>query len=1375
MNEVPAPSPGPGPPDDRSADAELLESLLRPARISIPVAGAGVAQSAGLPGSAEIARHLIDRFDLGAEYSTDPAPLSRILDETLYERGIDAEVSDVVREYVRSWPQGSSSLIENLSRVHSRFVVTFNYEPSIERAAERRHEPVESLGNGSADLERALEILGGEEPPEALTVVHLHGRAEGEEELVLNAGSYRRAESTMKTNLLRELMLQKRLFFFGTTLNEVELLDLFQKTSIPSRRNAHIFFCFEEDRPSLTEGRAPIVPARSNIYVNGVGSDDELAHYAARLVDADPPPARLAISMVEFDPARYVPNRLYDRRGPDPEDPATLAAAIRDGEDQVVPAIPEDELFSAPRSVVLGEPGTGKTEMLRRLASAVLAPRRAVLIRLADVTLKERVGPKETLRAWAREGSAFQEEAEFEIAALDQQPFHFFLDGLDEVASDFQQDFAARISECAASMPQHSFTLASRPLPSLELLRVEGPVASDWEQLVLRPDENWRAGYLAASEVTLEQLYEQMPALEDLSEVTMTPFYLARIVSLAAEGRLEGLPDFSALLRTLLDAAITHEGEALEIDNEAARAWLREVALAGTIAGRRTFSIGDLGRFALPSGVGAERLARGLEQRLLLAEDSGSFRFHHRLLGEQLAAEALVERGPLPELCDALVPLVDCELSGVRPDCAVPVALSALQSPGWRAALAERDPLAAARATPDGEPRGEIEVALRALWSNAVETQVWVWERDIQLVDDADSMGRLLKAVPGCPLEEVLLKAARGEGSDQDCGNAIRVLARAQHPELEPILLEILQLPGQNGVVLRQAAIAAANRGFGELIGPLVETLKREHDNLIHQVGIRVLIRLAPRERLLEVFSELLEGPEASYALVVALPELDDGEALRLIARYLARGEAARDLTGRRRIEAIFARLDLASLDREELVAAIDVALGLRIGSERLAEIVAREPELAVKRLVELVGPLDQALDWWEVMDLAEHFEPERLREAGAPEELVERTAQRRFARAEQAKLVVEGGESPLLDPIERASAAEADRPGLAALLSRSGTNAELQRHSEVLASEVEELDETERAELLSRMDAWWPDKPFAETITHQNPHQWSQEWPASAWLRYGPKARPSLTARRWAELATCGVLWDAQTKWLREAYTSAGAYAALSLLAGEGRPERWDQFLSCCEDPLPNPVLLALVERLDPRLPEERTQRYHLRSLARRLLDNGRDDLAGQLAAGSEHFAAMLAPLLASRGDVESQLKLAGELSRTLRESGVPGRDDLDWLSGVESERLLGVLFAILEQNWKLDERPVAAVRSGYGLSDLFNPLQDAIARVGGREAVAGYDRLLARGGDFRWLRGSRARIAAAVLLADGQRYGPSAARALGLPVLDPEAGTDV
>jgi len=247
-------------------------------------------------------------------------------------------------------------------------------------------------------------------------------------------------------------------------------------------------------------------------------------------------------------------------------------------------------------------------------------------------------------------------------------------------------------------------------------------------------------------------------------------------------------------------------------------------------------------------------------------------------------------------------------------------------------------------------------------------------------------------------------------------------------------------------------------------------------------------------------------------------------------------------------------------------------------------------------------------------------------------------------------------------------------------------------------------------------------------------------------------------------------VLWDAQTQWLLSTYSVAGAYAGLATLEGVGKPERWQQFLSCCEDPIPNPVLLACSRQLDVELPEEGTKRYNLRWLARRMLENGRRDLAEPVASRSEGFTALLEPLLATAGDVPTQRKLAGELRERLLTERVPSEDDLQWLGGIESEQMLDELFAILGENWKLDERPVAVVRSGYGLHDLFNPLQEAIARVGGREAVAGYDALLAKGGDFRWLRASRDRIASAEMLADAQRFGPSAARSLGLPVLDPE-----
>lgn len=1354
------------------ADAEVVEKLLRPSSEAIPVLGAGVSQGAGLPGSRDLGAHLLEVFSLSAEYQGDVGALAKVAD-LLWQHGLEGELGPTIVSYVCSWPERTSALIETLIRVRSRFVATFNYDPTVERAVEARNERVESLGNSPGELERAVEILRARHPPDLFTVLHMHGRAfEGNDEIVIGGSGYRRNRNTMLENVIRELALQKRLFFLGTSLDETYFVNQLEEVTVPERRPHHLFFCLGDEQVALTEGRAPILPGRTNIYMYPVGSYEELTQIAGRLVSADPPPAKAVVPPVSFDAESYVPIRLYDRRGPDPSDPDVLAAAILAEGDHVIPAIAEGELLNAPRTVVLGNPGTGKTEMLRNLASRVGLPRQAVLIRLADVEFAPGRGPQQNLCSWAREGSAFQGEVEIEPAALDQGRFHFFLDGLDEVTSGSQVEIAEQINECAAAFPQHSFTLASRPLPSLELLRVESPEASEWEQLALRPDEGWRERFLAAAGVSLEELYTEMPALEDLSEITTTPFYLANILALKLRGELHGLPDFGALLHTLVDSAIAREGEALALDHDEVRIWLQDVALAGTIAGRRTFSAEELRSFPLPEGSKSDqvRLARGLEQRLLLAEDAGAFRFHHRLLGEQLAAEALVNRGPLPELFDALVPFIDAELSGVRPDAAVPLALAALQSEAWRSALAKRDPLAAARATPEAVERSTAEASLTVLWENAVRRQIWAWERGMQLVDDADAMGRLLRAVTGCGIEKDILAAARGAGSEQDQGNAIRVLARAGHPQLEAILVAVLTASGQNGVVLRQAAIAIRDCRMVELIEPLVAMLTSESDHLVHQVGVSVLSELVEPERLLSVFTRLLTGPEASYAVVMALPSLGPGDSLCLLAAYLQAGHDPNDLTGRKRIEKLFSGLEVAELNTAELSAAVDVLIGFRLHTERAGEICARDPDLILGRLATLVSEYDHG--WWEILDIAKHFDPERLLDAGLSTEVVERVEQRRRVEAERMQAVADGTVPEFVPLHGRNSEPDHERPGLSDLLSGASTDFELQGRCEELAPEVEDLAADRRSELLRRMEAWWPDKPFVETITVVGPSSWQQERGAHAWLWYGPKLRPTLDSQRWGELASCGVLWDEQSAWLRESQTVAGVYVALDLLGAESDPGRWDQFFSCCTDPLPNPVLFACASHLDTRLPEDAGhRRYNLRSLAERMLLNGRDDLARALAASSPDFYAILEPLLARDGDIDAQHRLLSDLDVRVREQRLPDDRDLAWLGGASSPALLPGLFLLLGDNWKLDDRPVARVRSGYGLHDLFNPLLEAIARIGGRGAVAGYDELISRGGDFRWLRASRERVAAAELLADGQRFSSGAAAALGLPTLAPDS----
>jgi hypothetical protein len=54
----------------------------------------------------------------------------------------------------------------------------------------------------------------------------------------------------------------------------------------------------------------------------------------------------------------------------------------------------------------------------------------------------------------------------------------------------------------------------------------------------------------------------------------------------------------------------------------------------------------------------------------------------------------------------------------------------------------------------------------------------------------------------------------------------------------------------------------------------------------------------------------------------------------------------------------------------------------------------------------------------------------------------------------------------------------------------------------------------------------------------------------------------------------------------------------------------------------------------------------------------------------------------------------------------------------------------------------PISAVMmisSGRGLHDVTNPVMAAIYAIGGEPAIAGYDGLLALGGDFRRLRNQR------------------------------------
>lgn len=181
----------------------------------------------------------------------------------------------------------------------------------------------------------------------------------------------------------------------------------------------------------------------------------------------------------------------------------------------------------------------------------------------------------------------------------------------------------------------------------------------------------------------------------------------------------------------------------------------------------------------------------------------------------------------------------------------------------------------------------------------------------------------------------------------------------------------------------------------------------------------------------------------------------------------------------------------------------------------------------------------------------------------------------------------------------------------------------------------------------------------------------------------------------------------------------------------------------------------------------------YRIASIAQRFVAAGRGDLARSLAGRLEEFAGALPPILAEHGDLEAQRELFGELKRTLDEDKLPEDHRLMWMSGVTETVMLPELFQILRRSYKLSEGPLPRVMSGFGLHDVINPTTETISRIGGREAVAGYDELIDAGGDFRWLRAQRDRVAAAVLSKDGERFASEAAVRMRLPLLGREKST--
>lgn len=267
--------------------ADPIDVLLRPSALVVPVLGAGVSQSAGFPGAADLAALLLLKSGADAAYPGDRGALFAVFDFVVPAYLSEREALEMVAAHIRAWPHGSSPLIEALLGIPSRLLVSLNYDLSIEHVAETVGYPVVSLGASRRDLEEAHRLLVSDEPPEQLTVIHPHGSVAEPHEMVLGAEGYRRIAEGPATRVIYELAVRRTLVFYGTTLDENYALAELQK--IPNRRE-HVLWCREDEAETLTGGRQPILFGRTSIHLRTVGSYEELPATVMRLLEE--PPAR---------------------------------------------------------------------------------------------------------------------------------------------------------------------------------------------------------------------------------------------------------------------------------------------------------------------------------------------------------------------------------------------------------------------------------------------------------------------------------------------------------------------------------------------------------------------------------------------------------------------------------------------------------------------------------------------------------------------------------------------------------------------------------------------------------------------------------------------------------------------------------------------------------------------------------------------------------------------------------------------------------------------------------------------------------------------------------------------------------------------------
>ena len=319
-----------------------------------------------------------------------------------------------------------------------------------------------------------------------------------------------------------------------------------------------------------------------------------------------------------------------------------------------------DQALTEPRLVILGDPGSGKTTFLRRIAKDACDARLGdaaapfpLLVRVSELSqLADKDAPTLLARLLARQSRelGFPLDEYFFELKLTQGPCLLLIDGLDEAPNEAARKLVSRLIETAAhAWPHCRFVVTTRPKAYEEEVVLEGFVPARIGPL--EPEavrtflERWSAALIAgAPEKAKRHARELIKAVESRVEIRRMAVNPVMLTALAAlhwnEARMpEQRADlYESILMWLARSRPPRPGR---LGAEACIAKLQE--LAGAMQGHR-----EGRQVQVPRAFAAEVLASPLEFLREEEKDSGivvnrgaDVKFWHLTFQEYLAARYL--------------------------------------------------------------------------------------------------------------------------------------------------------------------------------------------------------------------------------------------------------------------------------------------------------------------------------------------------------------------------------------------------------------------------------------------------------------------------------------------------------------------------------------------------------------------------------------------------------------------------------------------------------------------------------------------------------------------------------------------------------------